>query len=109
MSGFFEDDIDEYSPSDVEIERRNRIRLSIAAYSYEYENDSIISDGEYDQLSRKIKVDVLTDNLVMDEFFKTKFSPDTGMWIRDHPNLAGIKNIYFKIFHKRKKSGRNKQ
>ena len=35
-------------------EIRNRIKLSVAAYAYEFVGDSIMSDHEYDELSRKI-------------------------------------------------------
>ena len=35
-------------------EIRNRIKLSVAAYAYEFKGDSIMTDHEYDELSRKI-------------------------------------------------------
>jgi hypothetical protein len=76
-----------------EIERRNRIKLSIAAYSYEFENVSIMSDGDFDSLSKKINSNVLTGH-ELDRFFKEEFMPDTGMWIHNHPCLDGIKRLY---------------
>jgi len=35
-------------------EIQNRIRLSVAAFSYEYQSDSIMSDSEFDELSKQI-------------------------------------------------------
>lgn len=45
-------------------ETRNRIRLSVAAFSYEYQSDSIMSDSEFDELSRRINPEVETGNEV---------------------------------------------
>ena len=42
--------------SEVERERRARIKLSVYAYAYEFENDSLVDDGTFDELSRKINV-----------------------------------------------------
>ena len=82
----------------VNAEVRNRIRLSVAAYAYEYKDDPIMSDDEFDALSNKINVDEKTGNRKMDNFFKKHFQPDTGMWIRKHPDLRGIQNIYEKVW-----------
>ena len=35
-------------------EIRNRIRLSLASYSYEFHDDSLMTDAEFDKLSREI-------------------------------------------------------
>jgi hypothetical protein len=80
--------------STIEIERRNRIRLAVFAYAYECENVSLISDAEFDELSKTIKPTKRTGNRVMDKFFKTKFDPCTGMWIHQHPQLERIKQLY---------------
>ena len=77
-----------------EIETWRRIHLSVAAYAYEYLNDSIMSDEEYDRMSRQIDVSIDTDNEQMDKFFRTEFEPDTGMWIHKHPDKEGLKRIY---------------
>lgn len=79
-------------------EIRNRIRLSIAAYAYEYDNNSIMSDAEFDALSRKIRPSVKTGNPRLDIFFKNHFMPDTGMWIQKHPDLEGVKRTYEKYY-----------
>lgn len=80
--------------SEVEIERRARIKLSLYAYAYEYENDSLVDDATFDELSRKINVDIATGHDTLDKFFKEEFQPDTGMWIRKHPDLHGLKFLY---------------
>lgn len=84
--------------SDVERERRNRIRLSIAAYAYECEDNPVMTDAEFDQLARSIDPRMDTDNPVMDAFFRSSFSPDTGMWIREHPQLDRIIASYRKHY-----------
>lgn len=71
--------------TEVEVERRNRILLTLAAFAYEFDNTSIMSDAEFDELSRKIRPEISTGSKVHDEFFRKEFEPDTGMWIRKHP------------------------
>lgn len=80
--------------SEEEIERRNRIRLTFAAYAYEFENHSIMTDDEFDALSRKIRPEMSTGKKVLDDFFRLEFEPDTGMWIRKHPFIHTIRNRY---------------
>ena len=75
-------------------EIRNRIRLSIAAYAYEMEDNSIMDDFEFDELSRSINPKEKTGNRKLDNFFKKHFNPDTGMWIRRHPELDKIAYLY---------------
>ena len=79
-------------------QRRLRIRLSVAAYAYEYENDSIMSDSEYDRLSLLVDVSISTKNRKMDSFFKKRFDPATGQWVRFHPDKPGLSNIYYRIY-----------
>ena len=79
-------------------EIRNRIKLSVAAYAYEFKGDSIMTDHEYDELSRKINPKEKTGNDMMDKFFRTQFQPDTGMWIRVHPELGKLDYIYSTYF-----------
>lgn len=87
-----------YLPSLVELERRRRIRLSVFAYAYEFENESLISDGEYDRLSRVIDKTRKTGHKKLDVFFATQFEPDTGQWIHKHPCLDGIKKLYEEVY-----------
>ena len=84
-----------YSPTPIETERRHRIRLSVFAYAYEYENVSLISDGEYDTLSRMVNPKIKTGHKKLDKFFATEFEPDTGMWIRKHPELDKVRALCF--------------
>ena len=79
-------------------EIRNRIKLSIAAYAYEFLGKSIMTDHEYDELSLKINPNEKTGNDMMDEFFKTQFQPDTGMWIRSHPEIKKLEYLYKKYY-----------
>ena len=79
-------------------EIKNRIRLSVAAYAYEFLGDSIMSDHEYDQLSLQINPQEETGNKKMDEFFKKHFQPDTGMWIRIHPEIDKLNDLYKKYY-----------
>jgi hypothetical protein len=76
------------------IETRNRIRLAVAAYAYECMNDSIMSDAEFDELSKKIDPSFKTGNRKLDNFFKKKFSADTGMWVHMHPERHKLDYLY---------------
>lgn len=80
--------------SEVEVERRNRIRLTLAAYAYEYESNPIMSDAEFDELSKAIRPKIATGHKQHDKFFREKFEPDTGMWIRVHPFLRRVAATY---------------
>ena len=75
-------------------EIRNRIRLSLASYSYEFHNDSLMTDAEFDKLSREINPNEKTGNELIDRFFREEFMVDSGMWIRRHPELDKLKLIY---------------
>ena len=79
-------------------EIRNRIKLSVAAYAYEFLNDSIMSDHDFDQLSLQINPQEETGNKKMDNFFKKHFKPDTGMWIRSHPEIKKLEYLYEKYY-----------
>jgi predicted small secreted protein len=81
-------------------EIRNRIKLSVAAYAYEYLGETIMSDHEFDELSLQINPNEETGNKKMDEFFKNQFAPHTGMWIRTHPEVEKLHEIYQKYYKK---------
>lgn len=76
---------------------RIRIKLSVAAYAYEVLNDPIMSDDEFDHLSLKVNLNAKTTRPDMDEWFTTNFSPDTGMWVRNHPEPEGLLRIYKRL------------
>lgn len=77
----------------AEIETRNRIILTMSAYAYEFENDPIISDGEFDDLCKKINLQIKTGNSNMDKWWQENFDPSTGQWIRKHPELDRINQL----------------
>lgn len=94
--------------NEVEVERKNRIRLTFAAYAYEFESESIMSDGEFDELSKQVRPDMKTIEeyhsqkqaeryVIIDKFFQQEFSADTGQWIHKHPELDLIAWKYKKL------------
>lgn len=80
--------------SPIEVETRRRIRLSIATYAYEVLDKPVMSDAEWDKLAQSIQPRVGTCHPLLDEFFVVHFSPMTGMWIHDHPELDRIKALH---------------
>lgn len=68
--------------------KRARIRVALFAYAYEIKNDSIITDTQYDKEARELDYTTSTDDGVLDNFFRTQYSPDTGMWIYNHPGTV---------------------
>lgn len=84
--------------SKTEIEIRRRILVSIWAYAYEFENTTIVDDFRFDSESALINPKMTTGNKTIDKFFKNRFQPDTGMWIREHPHLERIREIYETYF-----------
>ena len=85
----------------VEIERWKRIKLSVAAYAYEFENQPIMSDRRFDKIAEGIVRGMDTGNPALDRFFDQVFTPMTGMWIHEHPELGGIQQIYERHFARR--------
>lgn len=81
-----------------EVERKARIRISVAAWAYENNLRPIMSDQDYDQLSKAINPRLATGNQRLDNFFRRHFSPDTGLWIHKHPNTQGLANIYHRYY-----------
>lgn len=87
-----------FAPTVVELERRKRIRLTMAAYGYEFENHSFMSDAEFDKLALSIDPTIKTGNEALDAFFAKEFQPDTGMWIRKHPDLEAVKRCFKRYY-----------
>lgn len=98
LEAFFVEDARAEWGSEVEQEVRHRIRLSVAAYSYEFEDESIMTDGEFDEMCLSIRPRMNTGNERMDRFFRNHFDPSTGQWIRKHPEIERIKQIYEKHY-----------
>ena len=80
-----------------ELERRRRIRLALWAYAYEYESDSLVTDAVFDEEAKLVDVNIPTGHKKLDRWFKKHFMPDTGMWIRKHPELQKVRNLYYRL------------
>lgn len=76
----------------VEIERRRRIRLTLWAYAYEIANAPFVSDERFDTEARQSDLSIETGYL--DDWWRTCFSPSTGMWIYMHPELEKVRKMY---------------
>lgn len=76
---------------------RSRIRVSLFAYAYEIENKPLVSDSKYDSLCESLDTNTSTGNPRLDAFFRHRFSPETGMWVHQHPELELLKKLYNRI------------
>lgn len=81
----------------VEVEKRHRINAALWAYAYEIMDDPLVEDEKYDSVCRSIRPEVPTGNDVLDRFFQTEFSPDTGMWIHKHPEADKVAALYQRL------------
>lgn len=77
---------------------KRRVMVSLAAFAYEIRNEIIMSDSDFDKLCLQIDPSVNTGHPVLDKFFREKFDPSTGMWIRDHPELNKVEMLYDRSF-----------
>lgn len=84
--------------SPIEKEVRRRIQIAVFAYAYEIADNPLISDREFDRLATEINREQGTCHPMLDEFFIVEFSPMTGMWIHNHPDLEGIKRTYERYY-----------
>lgn len=82
----------------VEHEVRRRIVIAVAAYAYEIKDTPILSDHSFDMIAQRINPRMGTCHPIIDEFFASRFSPMTGMWIHDHPELAKIADLYKRYY-----------
>lgn len=78
----------------IEQEVKRRIDCAVAAYAYEVASNPLMEDAAWDVLAQTINPKLGTCHPMLDEFFATRFSPMTGMWIHDHPELSRIQEIY---------------
>lgn len=76
----------------VEIERKRRIRLTLWAYAYEVAGSSIVSDSQFD--AEALLSDTSIDTGHIDDWWRSCFSPHTGMWIHIHPELDKVGKLY---------------
>lgn len=77
-----------------ELETWRRIHIAVYAYAYEFMDDPLVSDGDFDKLAKEIDLSVETGNAALDFWFEENFTPDTGVWVREHPNIAGLDRYY---------------
>lgn len=84
--------------SPLEREVRRRIQVSVGAYAYEIANAPLFSDNTWDSMAQLINPRMGTYHPLLDEFFATQFSPMTGMWIHDHPELEAIKRTHDRYY-----------
>jgi hypothetical protein len=102
-----------------EQERKNRIKLSLAAYAYEFDNNSIMTDSDFDELSKCIDVTMPTTETyhtkeqllrytALDAFFIKEFQADTGQWIHKHPELPVLAALYTKLYKTNTRKRRKK-
>jgi NAD-dependent DNA ligase len=72
------------------VQRRLRIRLAICAYAYECLDEPLVPDHVYDEMSRRVDPSIETGHPVMDEFFRAAFEPNSGAWVRRHPEIDAL-------------------
>lgn len=84
--------------SPIEREVRRRILVSVAAFGYEFRNKSVMLDSHWDEMAQQINPRLGTCHPLIDEFFASKFSPMTGMWIHEHPELDRIGALFDKYY-----------
>lgn len=82
----------------IEREVHRRISVAVAAYAYEIKDTPIMSDYVFDRLAQSINPRMGTCHPLLDEFFASKFSPMTGMWIHEHPELPKIAQLYRRYY-----------
>lgn len=79
--------------SPTELENQRRIKLAVAAYAYEVMNISLMSDQEFDDECKLIDLTKDTAYPIWDAWWRSNFSPHTGMWIHKHPNPEGLQRL----------------
>lgn len=81
-----------------EQEIRRRILVSVAAYAYEIANEPLMSDATFDYWAERVDRHRPTGHPLLDEFFIARFTPMTGMWIHEHPELAKVAATYERYY-----------
>lgn len=75
----------------IEREVRRRMHVAVATYAYEVADAPIMTDRQWDELAQNINARMGTCHPLLDEFFASQFSPMTGLWIHQHPELGKVK------------------
>lgn len=88
----------------TELVRHSRIKVAVAALAYE-KFKPIMSDTQYDQLSQLVYTErnIATGNHRLDRFFRRHFTPDTGLWVHQHPNLPALEDIYARYYQQKRR------
>jgi hypothetical protein len=81
-----------------EIERRRRIKISVWAYAYEIQDNPVVPDVLFDVECYQVNLSINTDRIDLDCWFNAYFQPHTGVWIRSHPELDKIKQLYERFY-----------
>jgi hypothetical protein len=71
--------------------------LSIWAYAYEFESASLVSDAFFDSESKKVDLTITTTRPDMDAWWIMNFTPHSGMWVRNHPELEKLRSRYMAL------------
>ena len=79
----------------IEVERWLRIKLLLAAYAYEIASAPILTDAQFDELARLSNKTITTGK--HDAWWRENFTPYTGQWIYDFPDLTGIEARFNKL------------
>lgn len=89
----------------TELVRHSRIKIAVAAWAYEKGFKPIMSDGDYDELSKLVDAEraIATGNSRLDNFFRRHFDPSSGIWIHGHPDQRGLENIYARYYQQKKR------
>jgi hypothetical protein len=81
----------------VELETRARIQIAVAAYAYEMMSNPLIDDATFDAAAKQIDLSIDTSRPDLDRWFREHFSPHTGQWIHNHPELHKIAQLYRRL------------
>lgn len=80
--------------SPEEVERRRRVRLALWAFAYEFKDESLVPDAVFDEEAMRVDPSVSTGHAVLDTFFRTVYTPHSGQWIHEHPELERVEALY---------------
>lgn len=82
-----------------EIERDRRNVVSVAAYAREVAGTPIMMRAQWHRMAEQIDRSIGTAHPVLDEFFRTRFSPMSGVWVFEHPELPTIRSTFERYYN----------
>lgn len=82
-----------------EIERDRRNVISVATFASEIADTPIWRPSQWSYHAEKIDREIGTGHPVLDEFFRYQFSPMSGVWIHEHPELATIESTFTRYYN----------